>query len=400
MPPIRLTSIQTSPRPRDRVVPEPRAGSIPAEMPCACWFLRPGEPGGRSFDRVGPPTALDQGESARRRRPPVHPLRILLVQELFRLHGHGRENVSKRSSTPPSLRRAVLKQLIQDRVEARRLCVQLPGLGLVARALLEQLVGNVERGEDRHLGCRDPGQTARDLAHLAIHVRRNFQNVGLVVFALDRIAVAEDVDLHGSPGVHGVLAPSHFPCVNFTSKLRLRPAYCGNSRGFQASSRSSFLISVSMRDATSRRSLVHSRCSRRSVATSLISAATSWPCSFFSFSFNRLASSSRSRSRRARSSRNCCTSAAAFSTRSESRSRSVVITGVVSLISPSDARRRSSRRPSPFSPASSGLPLPSACAPDAGTRARTQGSSSHRVCRAPSTHRIARPKPTPFHRPL
>src|SRR5262249_23654280 len=106
-------------------------------------------------------------------------------------------------------------------------------------------------------------------------VCRHFQNVGLVVFALDRVAVAEDVDLHGGSGVHGVLTPPRFPASNFASKLRLRPGYHRMRRGLQASSRSSFLISVSMRDATSRPSLVHSRCSRRRVPTSLISAATS-----------------------------------------------------------------------------------------------------------------------------
>src|SRR5947207_53169 len=165
MPPIRLTIITASPQPRDLAVPEPRAGRIPAEMPCVCGFLRPGKPGGRTFDRVGPPPVLKARNGATSPATGT-PSKKLLVQELRGITGTAGKHIEA-ILHPPSSRRAVLKQLVQDGVESRGILVQLFRLGLLSCALLEQLVGNVEGGEDRDLRERRHRQPSGDLAHLA-----------------------------------------------------------------------------------------------------------------------------------------------------------------------------------------------------------------------------------------
>src|SRR5689334_1489424 len=100
MPPIRLTIITASPQPRDLAVPEPRAGRIPAEMPCACGFLRPGKPGGRTFDRVGPPP-VPRGTERRDVAGHRNTLEEIVGSRTPRHHGHGRE--THRSDCTPSL---------------------------------------------------------------------------------------------------------------------------------------------------------------------------------------------------------------------------------------------------------------------------------------------------------
>src|SRR6266487_4753722 len=121
---------------------------------------------------------------------------------------------------PSSSRGAVLKQLIQDCIETRRTVVQLDGLGLLAGALFEQLIGNVEGGEDCHFGERGHRELLGDLAHLAVHERSYFEDVSLVGIAANGVTVPEDRDLDRSLGVHGALASPLFPAIGLQNLRR------------------------------------------------------------------------------------------------------------------------------------------------------------------------------------
>ena len=84
--------------------------------------------------------------------------------------------------------------------------------GLVRRALLVKLIGDVERSQDRDLRERGHRELLGDLAHLAIHVGRDLHDVLLVGLGADRIRMAEDLDLDDVLGVHGAHASPRCPC--------------------------------------------------------------------------------------------------------------------------------------------------------------------------------------------
>src|SRR5215510_10575945 len=154
--------MQASPRPRDLYGPGASSGEYPRRIAVCLlvletWRTRwaPLRPG-RSSARP------DEDGTARRRRPPGHPSRVCWFKNSEASRARQGSTSKRVLLLPPSSRRAVLKQLIQDGIESRRLMIQLPRLALLACALLEQLVGNVEGGEDGDLGRRDPGQTPGD----------------------------------------------------------------------------------------------------------------------------------------------------------------------------------------------------------------------------------------------
>src|SRR5260221_11301755 len=123
-------------------------------------LLRPGE----SSATRSAPGGTAQGR-ARRRRPPEHPEQFLLVQEHKDITSTAGNAFRSGTSRCRSTGCAVLEHLVQDGVETCRAGVELLLPRCDLRTLLEQLVGDVEGGEDRHLGERRDGQLLGDLAH-------------------------------------------------------------------------------------------------------------------------------------------------------------------------------------------------------------------------------------------